>query len=387
MPFFKKRIPALLGPDNRTLKLSTAAPGGCNERSLKLHRNSDYEIRLRWLATREGEDMDWYCWEAKVDGLPTQATYESYDGTRLPEVAEFFPVANSWIVDNREGLLTSHVHMNAEEGGNVAGGTVAYLRKVDLKEVEGTNVDGELKIRGNVALDGVFDRISISRDVAGSDVELDGMAYSGGNFAFTLDQNEDILRVDSLGRILSPDSFDLKVSLEIGGNVIATVDLPVEISTEQTSGSDTYSYWYGDLNSGGAALFRVFFPMRLDETYVSVKYSNLVHKGRTNYLYQSYFESNFAGAGPGWGEPTMNVGHRYVGPEQEYPIGMIVPSAIVGPNTQPFEARTNKWVDEDYMTDLSHGEGLVNLTFSNMIGPVPWIPPLDQTVESPDQGL
>ena len=76
--------------------------------------------------------MDWYCWEAKVDGLPTQATYESYDGTRLPKVAEFFPVANSWIVDNREGLLTSHVHMNAEEGGNVAGGTVAYLRKVDL---------------------------------------------------------------------------------------------------------------------------------------------------------------------------------------------------------------------------------------------------------------
>ena len=132
MPFFKKRIPALLGPDNRTLKLSTAAPGGRNERSLKLHRNSDYEIRLRWLATREGEDMDWYCWEAKVDGLPTQATYESYDGTRLPKVAEFFPVANSWIVDNREGLLTSHVHMNAEEGGNVAGGKVAYLRKVDL---------------------------------------------------------------------------------------------------------------------------------------------------------------------------------------------------------------------------------------------------------------
>ena len=118
-----------LGPDNRILKLRTAAPGGRNERSLKLHRNSDYEIRLRWLATLEGVDMDWYCWEAKVDGLPTQATYESYDGTRLPEVAEFFPVANGWIVDNREGLLTSHVHMNADAGGNVAGGTVAYLRK------------------------------------------------------------------------------------------------------------------------------------------------------------------------------------------------------------------------------------------------------------------
>ena len=32
--------------------------------------------------------MKRYCWEAKVDGLLTQATYRSYDGTRLPEVAE-----------------------------------------------------------------------------------------------------------------------------------------------------------------------------------------------------------------------------------------------------------------------------------------------------------
>ena len=111
-----------LGPDRRTLKLSTAAPGGRNERSLKLRHNSDYEIRLRWLATLEGQEMDWYCWEATVDGLPTEATYTSYNGTRLPEVAEFFPVANDWIVDNRQGLLTSHVHMNADEGGNVAGG-------------------------------------------------------------------------------------------------------------------------------------------------------------------------------------------------------------------------------------------------------------------------
>lgn len=261
------------------------------------------------------------------------------------------------------------------------------LLKVDLEEVEGTNEDGELKIRGNVAVDGVFDRISISRDVAGSDVELDGMAYSDGDFEFTLDQTDDILRIDSLGRILSPENFDLKVSLEIGGNVVASVDIPVEISTEETSGSDSYSQWYGDQNTGGAVLVRVFFPMRLDETYVSVKYGNLVHKGRINYLYYSYLESNFVGCGPAFGQPTMNVGHRYVGPTQEYPIGMTVPSSIVGPNTQPFEARTDKWVDEDYIDELSHGEGLVNLTFSGMNGPVPWMPPLDRTVESPDQNL
>ena len=260
------------------------------------------------------------------------------------------------------------------------------LLKVGIEEVEGTNENGELKIRGNVAVNGVFDRISISRDVAGSDVELDAMAYSGGNFEFTLDQSDDILRIDSLGRILSPDNFDLKISLEISGNVVASVDLPVEVTTEQTSGSDTYSYWYGDQNSGGSAIFRVFYPMELKETYVKVKYGDLVHKGRTNYLYVSDFESNFSGAGPGWGQSTMNVGHRYVGPSEEYPLGMTVPSSIGAPNTQYFEARTNKWVDEDYMRDLSHGEALMNHTFSGMTGPIAWLPPLDRTAESPDQG-
>jgi hypothetical protein len=121
-----------LGPDERVLKLSTAAPGGRNEKSLKLHRNSDYEVGMRWLATIEGEDIDWYCWEAKVDRQPTEATFDSYDAARLAGAAEFFPVADGWIADNRQGLLTSHVHMNANEGGNVAGSRVAYLRKVDL---------------------------------------------------------------------------------------------------------------------------------------------------------------------------------------------------------------------------------------------------------------
>ena len=134
-------------------------------------------------------------------------------------------------------------------------------------------------------------------------------------------------------------------------------------------------------------MVRVFFQMQLDETYVSVKYGNLSHKGKTNYLYRSYFESDFVGAGPGWGQESMNVGHRYVGADDEYPTAMTVPSMIVPPSTQPFEALTNKWVDENYMNSLSHGESLVNLTSSGMTGPIPWIPPLDRTVESPDQGL
>ena len=260
--------------------------------------------------------------------------------------------------------------------------------QAEFEEVEGTDDFGSLKLSGSINPGLSFGRLKLIRIDDDSETALDTIeGYSGGDFEFTINQSDEILRLDSLGRILSSNNFELKVSLEKNSHIIAESVVPVEISTVQTSGSDTYSYWYGDQNSGGAALIRVFFPMRLDETYVSVKYGDLVHIGRTNYLYRSYFESNFVGAGPGFGQPTINVGHRYVGTEEEYPIGMTVPSAIVGPNTQPFEARTNKWIDEDYMSELSHGEGLVNLTFSNMNGPVPWIPPLDRTVESPDQGF
>jgi hypothetical protein len=372
-----------LGPDTRVMRLSNRTFGTITPNTAyTLRKDSDYKMTLSHLATNQTENGPDYDWQAQIEGQPSTSVLAS--GVTHSDANRFRVIQNHWILDNEDGLL-GRVNQGFYDT-NHATGKSARLLKVDLEEVEGTNETGELKIRGKVAVDGVFDRISISRDVAGADVELNGMAYSGGNFEFTLDQGEDILRIDSLGSILSPDNFDLKISLEISGNVVASVDLPVEITTEQTSGSDTYSYWYGDQNSGGSAIFRVFYPMELKETYVKVKYGNLVHKGRTNYLYVSDFESNFTGAGPGWGQSTMNVGHRYVGPSQEYPLGMTVPSSIGAPNTQYFEARTNKWVDEDYMTDLSHGEALMNHTFSGVTGPIAWLPPLDRTAESPDQG-
>ncbi|MCH2155430.1 MAG: hypothetical protein MK080_05465 [Opitutales bacterium] len=115
-------------------------------------------------------------------------------------------------------------------------------------EVEGINESGELRIRGNVAVGGGFDRVSISRGA----IELDAKAYSGREFELTLNQNEDILRIDpATGRIRSPDNFDLRISLEKNQNIVATVDLPIEITKQYTSGNDTYSQWYGDQNPGG----------------------------------------------------------------------------------------------------------------------------------------
>jgi len=62
----------------------------------------------------------WYCWEAKIGGLPTASTFHDYSSPLLAGVAERFS-GPGWFVDNRAGLLTSHVHMNDDAGGNVAG--------------------------------------------------------------------------------------------------------------------------------------------------------------------------------------------------------------------------------------------------------------------------
>ena len=152
--------------------------------------------------------MDWYCWEAKVDGLPTQATYESYDGTRLPKVAEFFPVANSWIVDNREGLLTSHVHMNAEEGGDVAGGKVAYLRKVEVDVYRPQEVQNAV-VWDIPRKDRIIPREEI--DQRGVGIRINGDGNDGGNENDLIEMELDVEVPDGLELVIKRTSNNLRV--------------------------------------------------------------------------------------------------------------------------------------------------------------------------------
>ena len=120
-----------IGPDDfRTRRISMSGPDQVASRTCKLHRGNTYRLSMRWLNCAGHEShpaAPWYCWSAKIDGLPSVATYPDYGAVRIPGVAETV-VGDGWIAKNDEGLLTSHVHENSSgESGNVAEGLAALL--------------------------------------------------------------------------------------------------------------------------------------------------------------------------------------------------------------------------------------------------------------------
>lgn len=115
-----------LGPtDYRTFRFSKIyATGSYAQTSKRLRKGNRYRLRLKWLHC-EGHEYDayapWYCWGLQLGEqyLPRSATYDSNSGVRLPDVANEI-IGEGWVVDNRSGLLTYHVHENEAHGGNVA---------------------------------------------------------------------------------------------------------------------------------------------------------------------------------------------------------------------------------------------------------------------------
>ncbi|MDD2598162.1 MAG: hypothetical protein PHO37_02895 [Kiritimatiellae bacterium] len=64
-------VSGISGSDTRIMKLSTDAPGGSENVTLKLHKGNSYRVTMSWLGSGEHVDPYWYCWEAKIGGLPT----------------------------------------------------------------------------------------------------------------------------------------------------------------------------------------------------------------------------------------------------------------------------------------------------------------------------
>lgn len=115
-----------LGPlDRLSDTFSMASPGVGSEKLKVLKKGNSYRLTMQWLNSDGHTDPNWYCWQAKVNGLPTAPSYESYKTTRLPgnEVV----CGRGWMAENADGLLTSHVHMRENGGGNVAEGLEATL--------------------------------------------------------------------------------------------------------------------------------------------------------------------------------------------------------------------------------------------------------------------
>jgi hypothetical protein len=128
------------GPrDNRTLNLTSPQPGQNETQSFKLWKNNRYEITLH----RTGGVEDWYCWEAAVDAKPTAATFNAASGYYQlggrNDQSHFFTVADHWLVDNRQGLLTRHLHSHQND---IASPLKAVLMPVAIEDnIEATGVD------------------------------------------------------------------------------------------------------------------------------------------------------------------------------------------------------------------------------------------------------
>lgn len=78
----------------------------------KLWKNNQYKITLRFIASRPDLPDIWYCWEAKVDGFPTTATFPQLANYQIGSrntnnLAKL--IKNHWILDNSPGLLTTHL--------------------------------------------------------------------------------------------------------------------------------------------------------------------------------------------------------------------------------------------------------------------------------------
>jgi len=146
-----------LGPeDTRTRRVSMGAPAASETSTMKMRKGNSYRLSMRWLNCDGHDDnmSPWYCWQALIDGLPWQASFDHdySEGfcVRLPQRNNIV-VGNGWIADNEDGLLTSHVHASRRNthggpgAGNVAQGLSATLYVLDdPKLIPDYNRDGRI---------------------------------------------------------------------------------------------------------------------------------------------------------------------------------------------------------------------------------------------------
>ena len=111
--------------------LSMGRPNAPQNVTFRMRKSNKYRLSMRWLNSDGHNNPDWYCWQAKVDGLPVETTYNSYSTERKPGVAEIIR-GNGWVADNADGLLSGHVHQRQGHGGNVAGHLTATLYVLDV---------------------------------------------------------------------------------------------------------------------------------------------------------------------------------------------------------------------------------------------------------------
>ena len=87
------------GPDDwRVRRFRMSAPGATTPQDLQLLPGNTYTFALKYLHTKPGEEVPWYCWEASIGG----------------QTAPAFTLNGQWLVDNSSALLADHSHSQGE---------------------------------------------------------------------------------------------------------------------------------------------------------------------------------------------------------------------------------------------------------------------------------
>jgi Bacterial TSP3 repeat len=129
-----------MGPDDtRSQSVASPTPGDTKEMTLQLRKGNKYEVTMHWIGSIkpiEGapKPLKWYCWQADVDAKATSQTYVQapgppYKAGSRNENLKTFAVGENWVVDNEDGIFTTHLH---SLNNNVIDGKKAILMPVDF---------------------------------------------------------------------------------------------------------------------------------------------------------------------------------------------------------------------------------------------------------------
>jgi hypothetical protein len=155
------------GPnDTRTRRFRMSAHNIPLDETFELLRGNAYELTLRYIRSKPGESVPWYCWEASING----------------DTSPIFIAGGEWIVDNRSGLLAEHTHSH--------GTNLIEKKKVDLLPVDIVSRDKFLA--GSFSIPSDWD--SLEMEFVGPDGSLGkyGNLLGGGNTKI-YDKVEDIM--------------------------------------------------------------------------------------------------------------------------------------------------------------------------------------------------
>jgi hypothetical protein len=203
-----------------------------SDQTLPLLRGNAYELSLRYIRTKPGESVPWYCWEASIAGKSTPA----------------FTIADHWVVDNSSAVLAPHTHSH--------GTNLVVDKKVNIVRVEIVDKDknpiSKLKI-GKMSETGVLSGIEasamldIDRDSDRFFVRVKGGAALGGiSVKVSTTDNPEAAYNDNVTQIdLVPDGADAvsKSMLLVSDDV--DDDHPVDSIADDVTGDRTHKIQLG----------------------------------------------------------------------------------------------------------------------------------------------